>query len=117
MAGYSAWMLTLTAAYSVFPGLRALVWALIGGSAAAAIVAGVARHRPARGEPWLLLAGALAILPARPAGFPIFSRAPPARVPLPWVAHRRCPAPRPPSPPGPAVFPRRRPAGPAGPGV
>jgi PAS domain S-box-containing protein len=117
MAGYSAWMLTLTAAYSVFPGPRALAWALIGGSAAAAIVAGVVRHRPARGEPWLLLAGACAILAAGQAGFLIISGAPRASVPFPWIADGCCLAGCPLSVAGLAIFLRWRAAGRAVQGV
>src|SRR6266702_3188446 len=111
MAGYSAWLLTLTAAYSVFPGLRALAWALIGGSAAAAIVAGVVRHRPARGEPWLLLAGGCAILAAGQTGFLIISGAPRASVPFPWIADGCCLAACPLSVAGLAIFLRWRAAG------
>ncbi|WP_433305506.1 PAS domain S-box protein [Actinoplanes sp. CA-030573] len=39
--------------------LRAIVWAALGTGSAAAIVYGVRRHRPARAQPWLLLAGAV----------------------------------------------------------
>jgi PAS domain-containing protein len=39
--------------------LRAIGWAVLGIGSAAAIVYGVRRHRPARFEPWLLLAGAV----------------------------------------------------------
>jgi PAS domain S-box-containing protein len=86
MAGYAAWILVLSAAYAEFPGLRTPAWALIGASAVTAIVAGVLRHRPARGEPWLLLAGACAFLAASQAGFLIATGAPRASVPFPWVA-------------------------------
>ena len=85
MARYAAWMLALAGGYAAFPGLRALAWALIGGSGAAAIVAGVAMHRPARSEPWLLLAGACASLAASQAGFLLASGAPRASVPSPWL--------------------------------
>jgi diguanylate cyclase (GGDEF)-like protein/PAS domain S-box-containing protein len=86
MAGYAAWILALTAAYAVFPGLRAPAWALIGASAVTAIVAGVARHRPARGGPWLLLAGACACMAASQAGFLITRGVPRAGVPVAWLA-------------------------------
>ncbi|WP_436535962.1 PAS domain-containing protein [Actinoplanes sp. HUAS TT8] len=39
--------------------LRAIEWAVLGIGSASAIVHGVRRHRPARTEPWLLLAGAI----------------------------------------------------------
>ena len=86
MAVYTAWILMLAAAYAAFPGLRAAAWALIGASGAAALAAGVALHRPARGEPWLLLAGACACLAASQTGFLITSGAPRASVPFPWIA-------------------------------
>ena len=85
MAGYSAWILVLAATYAAFPDLRALAWALIGASGAAALAVGVALHRPARGEPWLLLAGACACLAASQTGFLIANGAPRASVPSPWI--------------------------------
>jgi diguanylate cyclase (GGDEF)-like protein/PAS domain S-box-containing protein len=48
----------LAGIYCAFPGQRVAVWALLGLSGTAAIVAGVAVNRPARRAPWLLLAGA-----------------------------------------------------------
>ena len=86
MAVYTAWILMLAAAYAAFPGLRAPAGALIGASGAAALAAGVALHRPARGEPWLLLAGACACLAASETVFLITSGAPRASVPSPWIA-------------------------------
>jgi diguanylate cyclase (GGDEF)-like protein/PAS domain S-box-containing protein len=53
-----AWVTLLVAIYCAFPGQRVAVWALIGLSGTAAIVAGVAINRPAGRAPWLLLAGA-----------------------------------------------------------
>jgi PAS domain S-box-containing protein len=44
--------------------LRAVEWILLGSASAAAIIAGVAWHRPTRMGPWLLLAGAVASLAA-----------------------------------------------------
>jgi diguanylate cyclase (GGDEF)-like protein/PAS domain S-box-containing protein len=57
-AAYVAWLALLAVAYWAFPGQRVAVWALIGLSGTAAIVAGVAVNRPAGRAPWLLLAGA-----------------------------------------------------------
>ena len=63
IAGYTAWMLLLTAAYYLLPGLRAVAWGLLGLSGATALVAGPVLHRPARRAPWLLLAaGSLCLL-------------------------------------------------------
>src|SRR5690348_16962183 len=81
MAGYTAWMLLLAASYAAFPGLRTAAWALIGASGVAALAVGVALHRPARGEPWLLLAGACACLAASQTVFLITSGAPRASAP------------------------------------
>jgi PAS domain S-box-containing protein len=78
-------MLLLTAAYAAFPGPRALAWALIGGSGAAAIVAGMALYRPAPRGPWLLLAAACAALAVSQVAFLITSGAPRASVPSPWA--------------------------------
>ncbi len=86
MAGYAAWMLVPAAAYAAFPGLRALAWALIGAGGAAAIVTGVALNRPARAEPWLLLAAACASLAASQVGFLIATGTPRAALRFPWLA-------------------------------
>ena len=117
MAGYTAWILVLAAFYAAFPDLRAPAWALIGASAAAALAAGVALHRPARGEPWLLLAGACACLAASQTGFLISSGAPRASVPSPWIADSLALAAGPLAVAGLAIFLRWRAAGRAGPGV
>ncbi|GAA3342080.1 hypothetical protein GCM10020358_35780 [Amorphoplanes nipponensis] len=58
-AGFAGWLAGLTAVYYAWPGLHVFTWGLIGLSGAAAIVAGVRRHRPARRLPWYLLAAAL----------------------------------------------------------
>jgi diguanylate cyclase (GGDEF)-like protein/PAS domain S-box-containing protein len=58
LLGYAAWMLALTVAYFALPGLSAAFVCLLGASAAGAIVVRVARCRPARTLPWLLLAAA-----------------------------------------------------------
>src|SRR5438094_3902258 len=117
MAGYTAWIVVLAAAYAAFPGVRTPAWALIGASGAAALAAGVALHRPARGEPWLLLAGACACLAASQTGFLLTSGAPRARAPSPWIAAglRRAAATR--AVAGLAIFLRWRAAGRAGRGV
>jgi len=60
LGGYTVWMAVLIAVYYGLPALRAEAWGLIGLSGVAAIVTGVAVHRPLRRAPWLLLAAALA---------------------------------------------------------
>ena len=55
---YSAWMLTLTAAYFALPGLSVVFLCLLAVSVAGAVVVRVARCRPAHMLPWLLLAAA-----------------------------------------------------------
>jgi diguanylate cyclase (GGDEF)-like protein/PAS domain S-box-containing protein len=60
LAGYTAWMVVLTAVYYGWPGWRTETWGLIGLSGVAAMVAGVILNRPARKAPWLLLAVAQA---------------------------------------------------------
>jgi PAS domain S-box-containing protein len=114
MAVYTAWILMLAAAYAAFPGLRAPAWALIGVSGATALAAGVALHRPARGEPWLLLAGACACLAASQTAFLIASGAPRASVPSPWIADSLALAACPLTVTGLVIFLRWRTAGRAG---
>jgi diguanylate cyclase (GGDEF)-like protein/PAS domain S-box-containing protein len=71
LAGYAVWVFALVAAHYALTGVpRAALAGLVNLSAAAAVLAGVARHRPARRAPWLLLAaanlaGALSLLTAR----------------------------------------------------
>jgi hypothetical protein len=115
--GYTAWILVLAAFHAAFPGLRAPAWALIGASGAAALAAGVALHHPARGEPWLLLAGACACLATSQTGFLITSGAPRAGVPVPWIADGLALAAYPLAVAGLAIFLRWRAAGRAGQGV
>jgi PAS domain S-box-containing protein len=117
MAGYTAWILVLAASYAAFPGMRAPAWALIGASGAAALVAGVALHRPARGEPWLLLAGACVCLAASQTSFLITSGAPRASTPAPWIADGLALAACPLAVAGLAIFLRWRAPGRAGQGV
>ena len=101
----------LAAGYALFPGLRTPAWALIGGSGAAAIVAGVVRYRPARAEPWFLLACACASLTASQVGFLIVSGAPRVIVPVPWIGDGFALAACPLSAAGLAIFLRWRAAG------
>src|SRR6266480_3732089 len=117
MAGYTAWIVVLAAAYAAFPGVRTPAWALIGASGATALAAGVALHRPARGEPWLLLAGACACLAASQTGFLLTSGAPRASAPSPWIAAGLALAACPLAVAGLAIFLRWRAAGRAGRGV
>jgi diguanylate cyclase (GGDEF)-like protein/PAS domain S-box-containing protein len=58
LAGYAVLMALLVAAHYALPGLRGEVAALIGVSAVVAMLVGVARYRPSRRAPWLLLAAA-----------------------------------------------------------
>jgi hypothetical protein len=51
LAGYVIWAVLATAAYFAFPGAEAVTAAVAGLSSVAAIVAGVAIHRPARRAP------------------------------------------------------------------
>ena len=48
------------AAFFAVPRLHAVAWALIGIEGLAAMLTGIALHRPARRTPWLLLAAGLA---------------------------------------------------------
>ncbi len=56
------WIAVLLAAYVGFPNNTTEVWALIGCSSVAAVVAGVTVNRPRRRMPWLLMALALLLL-------------------------------------------------------
>jgi diguanylate cyclase (GGDEF)-like protein len=58
LAGYAAVMALLVAAHYAFAGLRTQTAGLIGLCGGVAILIGVARNRPARLAPWLLLAAA-----------------------------------------------------------
>jgi diguanylate cyclase (GGDEF)-like protein/PAS domain S-box-containing protein len=58
LACYTVSMAVLFAAHFAFPGQRTLLAALVNVGGAAAVVAGVAWHRPSRPAPWLLLAAA-----------------------------------------------------------
>ncbi|MFF9622372.1 aminotransferase class I/II-fold pyridoxal phosphate-dependent enzyme [Streptomyces griseosporeus] len=58
-AAYLTTVAALTCAYLVIPGQRAPLWALIGLSGVAAMLTGVALHRPAHRWPWFVLAAGL----------------------------------------------------------
>ncbi|HET9082054.1 MAG TPA: EAL domain-containing protein [Trebonia sp.] len=58
LAGYIGWTALLVAVHYAFTGLREEAMSLTGVSAVAAMLTGVARNRPARRAPWLLLAAA-----------------------------------------------------------
>jgi diguanylate cyclase (GGDEF)-like protein/PAS domain S-box-containing protein len=58
LLAYATWMLTLSAAYFALPRLAGVVLCVLAVSVAGAIVARVARCRPAHALPWLLLAAA-----------------------------------------------------------
>ncbi|WP_432839222.1 putative bifunctional diguanylate cyclase/phosphodiesterase [Dactylosporangium sp. CA-092794] len=62
LRGYIAVGVALSVVYYATPDspLRTLLWTLIAGSSVAAILTGVAVHRPARPLPWLLAAAGLA---------------------------------------------------------
>jgi diguanylate cyclase (GGDEF)-like protein/PAS domain S-box-containing protein len=69
IGGYTVWMAVLVAVYYGLPAVRAEAWGLIGLSGVAAIVTGVAIHRPLRRAPWLMLAGGLACFSAGQVSF------------------------------------------------
>ena len=54
-----AWIVALTVVFYALPAYSMYTWAAIGLSAAAAVVAGVRLHRPAKRLPWYLLAAVL----------------------------------------------------------
>ncbi|HUN31932.1 MAG TPA: bifunctional diguanylate cyclase/phosphodiesterase [Trebonia sp.] len=56
LAGYVAWMVALIVAHYTVPGGRTVTWGLIGCSGVAAMLVGIARYRPPRKLPWLILA-------------------------------------------------------------
>ncbi len=83
LVAYAVWMGTLTALFFARPtwllpetvrpsGVAAVVWAVLGLSAVAAIVVGVLRHRPCQRLPWLLMAGALATFAAGDATYNVY---------------------------------------------
>ncbi|GIF16069.1 putative bifunctional diguanylate cyclase/phosphodiesterase [Actinoplanes teichomyceticus] len=59
-ACFGAWILALVALYYTFPATHLYTWALLGYSAAAAILVGVRLNRPAQRLPWYLVSAALA---------------------------------------------------------
>jgi diguanylate cyclase (GGDEF)-like protein/PAS domain S-box-containing protein len=64
MAAYWAWIVVLTLAYYAFSSQKLLLWSLIGGSGAAAVLVGALINRPRRRLPWLLVALALFVFTA-----------------------------------------------------
>jgi diguanylate cyclase (GGDEF)-like protein/PAS domain S-box-containing protein len=86
LAGYTAWMVLLVVAYYGLPGLRAETWGMLGLSCVLAIVAGVARNRPARRLPWLLLAAANLSFVAGQVSFLVLTAVVKTTVPFPSFA-------------------------------
>lgn len=64
IVGLSAWIGLLAVVSFTVPVAHTAVWALLGISAVAAMLAGIIRHRPRHPGPWLLLTAALACLVA-----------------------------------------------------
>jgi diguanylate cyclase (GGDEF)-like protein len=58
LLAFGLWMTALAAMYFLYPSWIIGIWAAIGLSSMVAIGVGVARNRPRRRAPWLLLAGA-----------------------------------------------------------
>jgi diguanylate cyclase (GGDEF)-like protein/PAS domain S-box-containing protein len=69
MASYWACMGLLVCAYYAFASLHMIFWSAIGLTGAAGIVAGVARNRPRRRAPWLLVCAALVTFTAGDAAY------------------------------------------------
>jgi diguanylate cyclase (GGDEF)-like protein/PAS domain S-box-containing protein len=86
LGGYAAWLALLVGAYYAWPGLHPETWGLIGLSGVTAIVAGVARNRPARRAPWLLLAAANLSFAAGQDSFLILTQVMKVQVPFPSFA-------------------------------
>ncbi|HEY0933991.1 MAG TPA: hypothetical protein VGD91_09630, partial [Trebonia sp.] len=64
LGGYAVWIALLLAVYYESAGLRTEAWGLISLSGVTAVLAGLARNRPARRAPWVLLAAAMATFAA-----------------------------------------------------
>jgi diguanylate cyclase (GGDEF)-like protein/PAS domain S-box-containing protein len=64
MAWYGLWLAVVTTAYYALPPWHVVLWAVIGVSAAGAVLLGVLRNRPRRRLPWLLLGAALLLFNA-----------------------------------------------------
>src|SRR6185436_14805352 len=60
-AGFTLWMMVLTAAYYAAPSAHMIVWITIGVSSACAVVVGMFVHRPGRRAPWLLVGASLLV--------------------------------------------------------
>src|SRR3954468_8359364 len=56
---FAAWIVALAVVFYTLPEFNVYSWAAIGLSAAAAVLAGVRVHRPARRLPWYLLSAVL----------------------------------------------------------
>jgi diguanylate cyclase (GGDEF)-like protein/PAS domain S-box-containing protein len=83
LAGYAVLMALLVAVHYAFPGVQAETAGLIGVIAVAAMLAGVARNRPARRAPWVLLAVANLAAALGAVGLHVASVASHPAVPLP----------------------------------
>jgi diguanylate cyclase (GGDEF)-like protein/PAS domain S-box-containing protein len=59
-ASFAAWIVVITGLYYAFPGAHLYTWAALGYSCAAAVLAGVRLHQPARRLPWYLISAAIA---------------------------------------------------------
>ncbi len=59
MAAYLFGMAALAAAFSAYPAGHVVLWGALGAVSATATAVGVARHRPRRRLPWILLAAAV----------------------------------------------------------
>lgn len=62
MVGLSVWITALAVASLTVPPAHTVVWALLGASSIAAMIAGIFRHRPRHPVPWVLLTVAVACL-------------------------------------------------------
>jgi diguanylate cyclase (GGDEF)-like protein/PAS domain S-box-containing protein len=79
-------MTLLVVAYYGLPGLRAETWGMLGLSGVLAIAAGVVLNKPARGLPWLLLAGANLSFVAGQVSFLVLTELLKTNVPFPSFA-------------------------------
>ena len=64
LGGYAVWIALLLAVYYESSGLRTEAWGLISLSGVTSVLIGLARHRPVRKVPWILLAAAMATFAA-----------------------------------------------------
>src|SRR5262249_38736978 len=82
----AVWMALLVAAHYAFTGAQPETVALAGVTAVAAMLAGVTRNRPARREPWLLLAAANLAVAVGVLGLHVATTVSPPAVPFPPFA-------------------------------